>query len=139
MDKNMEIISQLMVTITQTNEWFRICHEDAQIQRATLGLQAVMERVAALVPEELMDELWDALGNLEEAQETAAILYPRGRRYPGRRRPAYRPHPLHHRPGQDRGAGRNQAEWIRRQITGSARFGAMWTEPGFGAKTNPPS
>lgn len=47
MDKNMEIISQLMVTITQTNEWFRICHEDAQIQRATLGLQTVMERVAA--------------------------------------------------------------------------------------------
>lgn len=75
MDKNMEIISQLMVTITQTNEWFRICHEDAQIQRATLGLQAVMERVAALVPDGLMDELWDALGNLEEAQETAAILY----------------------------------------------------------------
>ena len=42
MDKNMEIISQLMVTITQTNEWFRICHEDAQIQRATLDLQTVM-------------------------------------------------------------------------------------------------
>lgn len=75
MDKNMEIISQLMVTITQTNEWFRICHEDAQIQRATLGLQTVMERVAALVPDELMDELWDALGDLEQAQETAAILY----------------------------------------------------------------
>ena len=75
MDKNMEIISQLMVTITQTNEWFRICHEDAQIQRATLDLQTVMERVAALIPEELMDELWDALGNLEQAQETAAILY----------------------------------------------------------------
>lgn len=75
MDKDMEIISQLMVTITQTNEWFRICHEDAQIQRATLGLQAIMERVVVLVPEELMDELWDALGDLEQAQETSAILY----------------------------------------------------------------
>ena len=75
MDKNMEIISQLMATITQTNEWFRICNEDPQIQRASHGLQLTMARVSALVPEAIMDELWDALGDLEQAQETAAILY----------------------------------------------------------------
>ena len=34
-----------------------------------------MARVSALVPEALMDELWDALCNLEEAQEAAAVLY----------------------------------------------------------------
>ena len=69
----MEIISQLMATITQTNEWFRICNEDPQIQRASHGLQLTMARVSALVPEAIMDELWDALCNLEEAQESAAI------------------------------------------------------------------
>lgn len=75
MDKNMEIISQLMATITQTNEWFRICNEDPQIQRASRGLQLTMARVSALVPEAIMGELWDALCSLEEAQESAAILY----------------------------------------------------------------
>lgn len=57
-------ISQLMATITQANEWFRICNEDPQIQRAS-----------ALVPEDIMGELWGALCNLEEAQESSAILY----------------------------------------------------------------
>lgn len=75
MDKNMEIISQLMATITQTNEWFRICNEDPQIQRASHGLQLTMARISAMVPEAIMGELWDALCNLEEAQESAAILY----------------------------------------------------------------
>lgn len=74
MDKNMEIISQLMATITQTNEWFRICNEDPQIQRASQGLQRTMARVSALVTD-IMGELWDALCNLEEAQESTAILY----------------------------------------------------------------
>lgn len=75
MDRNMEIIRQLMATITQTNEWFRICNEDPQIQRASHGLQLTMARISALVPEDIMGELWDALCNLEEAQESAAILY----------------------------------------------------------------
>ncbi len=75
MEKNMEIISQLLSTIMQTNEWFCICNEDPQIQRASQGLQYTMARVSALVPEAMMDELWDALCNLEAAQETAAVLY----------------------------------------------------------------
>lgn len=75
MDKNIEIISRLLSTIMQTDEWFRICNEDPQIQRASQGLQYTMARISALVPEVMMDELWDALCNLEEAQETAAVLY----------------------------------------------------------------
>lgn len=75
MEKNMEIISQLLSTIMQTNEWFRICNENPQIQQASHALQLTMARVSAMVPETIMDELWDTLCNLEEAQETAAVLY----------------------------------------------------------------
>lgn len=75
MDKNLTIMDSLIGAITQTSEWFAICREDPQIAACRQRLNNVLERVGALVPEELLDELQDAMCYMDEAHETAAILY----------------------------------------------------------------
>lgn len=68
-------MASLIGAITQTSEWFDTCRKDPQITASRDRLDAVMERVGALIPEGLLDELQDAMCAMDEAQETAAILY----------------------------------------------------------------
>ena len=75
MDKNLTIMASLIGAITQTSEWFDTCRKDPQITASREHLDTVLERVGALIPEDLLDELQDAMCAMDEAQETAAILY----------------------------------------------------------------
>lgn len=75
MDKNLTIMASLIGAITQTSEWFDTCQKDPQITASRERLDTVLERVGALIPEDLLDELQDAICAMDEAQETAAILY----------------------------------------------------------------
>lgn len=75
MEQNLNIMASLIGAITQTSEWFDTCQKDPQIMASRGRLDAVLERVGALIPEELLDELQDAICAMDDAQETAAILY----------------------------------------------------------------
>ena len=45
------------------------------ILEAKARLDAVMERVSARIPGEMVDELFDAMGKLDWANECASVLY----------------------------------------------------------------
>lgn len=75
MDNNLTIMGSMVSAITQTSEWFYICQNDPQIAGRRKHLDSVMTRISALIPAELLEELEDALCAMDEAQETAAILY----------------------------------------------------------------
>ncbi len=76
MSKNdFDLAYQLMEAIRQTDEWERIWMEYPDVVEAKAKLDAVMERVSARIPGELVDELWEAMGKLDWASECASVLF----------------------------------------------------------------
>ena len=75
MDKSMELAYQLMEAIRQTDEWERIWMEYPGVVAAKAKLDEVMERVSTRIPGDLVDELWEAMGKLDWANECASVLF----------------------------------------------------------------
>lgn len=75
MGKNMDLAYQLMEAIRQTDEWEHIWMEYPGVVEAKAKLDAVMKRVGAQIPTELVDELWEAFGELDWANECACVLF----------------------------------------------------------------
>lgn len=72
---SMELAYQLMEAIRQTDEWETIWQEYPGVTEAKAKLDAVMERVDAKIPTELVNELWEAFGALDWANECASVLF----------------------------------------------------------------
>lgn len=75
MDKNMDLAYQLMEAIRQTDEWERIWMEYPGVVEAKDKLDEIMERIDAKIPTELVNELWEAFGALDWANECACVLF----------------------------------------------------------------
>lgn len=73
--REFELAHQLMDVIKQTDEWERIWMEYPGVVEAKAQLDAVMKRVSARIPSEMVDELFDAMGKLDWANECASVLY----------------------------------------------------------------
>lgn len=73
--KKFDLAYQLMEAIRQTDEWERIWMEYPGVVEAKAKLDAVMERVSTRIPGELVDELWEAMGKLDWANECASVLF----------------------------------------------------------------
>jgi len=70
-----ELARQLMEAIRQTDEWERIWMEYPGVVEAKTKLDAVMERIDAKIPSELLNDLWDAMRELDWANECACVLF----------------------------------------------------------------
>ncbi len=75
MNSSFELAYQLMEAIRQTDEWEAIWQEYPGIAEAKAKLDAIMERVDAQIPTELVNELWEAMGAMDWANECASVLY----------------------------------------------------------------
>lgn len=73
--KEFDLAYQLMEAIRQTDEWEAIWMEYPGVVEAKARLDAVMERVSARIPGELVDELLEAMGKLDWADECASVLF----------------------------------------------------------------
>lgn len=73
--KGFDLADQLMEAIRQTDEWERIWMEYPGVVEAKARLDEVMERVDAQIPTELVNELWEAMGKLDWANECASVLF----------------------------------------------------------------
>jgi hypothetical protein len=74
MDK-CENMAKTLLTLTQSDEWFRICSSDKGINEADDRLQAIIEKLASDNPDELTEQLWDAVCRVNDACCAAAMLY----------------------------------------------------------------
>ncbi len=72
---SMDLAYQLMEAIRQTDEWERIWMEYPGVVEAKAKLDAVMEQIDAQIPTELVNELWEAFGELDWANECACVLF----------------------------------------------------------------
>ena len=70
-----ENMAAMLLTLTQSDEWFRLCHSDEGIREANDGLQAMIGKLAADNPDEMMDQLWEAVCRVCDACSAAAMLY----------------------------------------------------------------
>lgn len=76
MDKNMtESMATMLLTLTQSDEWFRLCGSDEGIREANNNLQLMMDKLAAGNPDEMMEQLWEAVCHVCDACSAAAMLY----------------------------------------------------------------
>lgn len=75
MNNSFELAYQLMEAIRQTDEWDAIWREYPGVVEARTRLDEVMERVDAQIPTELVNELWEAMGAVDWANECASVLY----------------------------------------------------------------
>lgn len=72
---DMELARQLMESIRQTDEWEAIWHEYPGVVEAKGQLDRAMEQISAHVPGELVNQLWEAFGVLDWANECACVLF----------------------------------------------------------------
>lgn len=72
---NFELAHQVAQAIMDTDEWERIWTEYPGVVEARTKLDTVMEQVSARIPGELLDDLWDAMRELNWADECASMLY----------------------------------------------------------------
>lgn len=70
-----ENMASLLLTLTQSDEWFRVCDEDAGIREANDNLQIMIDKLAADNPDELTEQLWEAVCRVCDACMSAAMLY----------------------------------------------------------------
>lgn len=70
-----ENMAAMLLTLTQSDEWFRLCDSDEGIREANDSLQAMIGKLAADNPEEMMDQLWEAVCHVCDACSAAAMLY----------------------------------------------------------------
>ncbi len=70
-----ENMATLLLTITQSEEWFRLCDNDEGIREADDHLQVILDKLAADNPDEMMEQVWDAVCRVNNACCAAAMLY----------------------------------------------------------------
>ena len=70
--KNM---AAMLLTLTQSDEWFQICDNDEGIREADDLLQAILDKLAADNPDDMMEQVWDAVCRINNACCAAAMLY----------------------------------------------------------------
>lgn len=74
MDK-IENMTKMLLTITQSDEWFSLCDNDEGIREANDNLQLMMDKLAADNPDEMMEKLWEAVCHVCDAFSAIAMLY----------------------------------------------------------------
>ena len=70
-----ENMATLLLALTQNDEWFRLCANDEGIREANDNLQLMMDKLAADNPDELTEQLWDAVCRINNACCAVAMLY----------------------------------------------------------------
>jgi len=70
-----ENMAKILLTLTQSDEWFRLCDSDKGIREANDDLQIIIDKLATDNPDELTDQLWEAVCRVRDASSAAAMLY----------------------------------------------------------------
>ena len=70
-----ENMAAMLLTLTQSDEWFRLCDSDEGIKEANNSLQIMIDKLAADNPDEMMDQLWEAVCRVCDACSAVAMLY----------------------------------------------------------------
>ena len=70
-----ENMAAMLLTLTQSDEWFRLCDSDEGIREANDSLQVMLDKLAADNPDEMMEKLWEAVCRVCDACSAAAMLY----------------------------------------------------------------
>lgn len=70
-----ENMAALLLTLTQSDEWFQLCDSDEGIWEANDNLQIVIDKLAADDPNELTEQLWEAVCCVCDAYSAVAMLY----------------------------------------------------------------
>ena len=70
-----ENMAAMLLTLTQSDEWFRLCGSDEGIQEANDNLQVMIDKLAADNPDELTEQLWEAVCRVCDACSAVAMLY----------------------------------------------------------------
>lgn len=70
-----ENMATMLLTLTQSDEWFQLCDSDEGVREANNGLQSMMDRLAADNPDEMMEQLWEAVCRVCDACSAATMLY----------------------------------------------------------------
>lgn len=76
MNKTENIIATMLLAITQSDEWFHLCDsDDMGIKQANSNLQIMIDKLAADNPDEMMDQLWEAVCCVCDVYSAVAMLY----------------------------------------------------------------
>ena len=70
-----ENMAAMLLTLTQSDEWFRLCDSDEGIREANENLQTMIDKLAADNPDELTEQLWEAVCRVCDACSAVAMLY----------------------------------------------------------------
>ena len=70
-----ENMATMLLTLTQSDEWFHLCDNDEGIREANDNLQLMIDKLAADNPDELTEQLWEAVCRVCDACSAAAMLY----------------------------------------------------------------
>ena len=70
-----ENMATMLLTLTQSDEWFRLCDNDEGIREANDNLQLMIDKLAADNPDELTEQLWEAVCCVCDACSAVAMLY----------------------------------------------------------------
>ncbi len=70
-----ENMTAMLLTLTQSDEWFRLCDNDEGVREANDNLQIMIDKLAADNPDEMMDQLWEAVCRVCDACSAVAMLY----------------------------------------------------------------
>lgn len=70
-----ENMAAMLLTLTQSDEWFRLCDSDEGVREANDNLQTVIDKLAADNPDELTEQLWEAVCRVCDACSAVAMLY----------------------------------------------------------------
>ena len=74
-DKNVQLVDEIMQTVTQTDVWTEELTNDPVIKEAEEEVEAVMEEVRGYIPLELFLRLDEAIAYKSVAYHEPAILY----------------------------------------------------------------
>ena len=70
-----ENMAAMLLTLTQSDEWFQLCDSDEGIREANDNLQLMMDKLTAGNPNELTEQLWEAVCCVCDACSAVAMLY----------------------------------------------------------------
>ena len=70
-----ETMAAMLLTLTQSDEWFRLCDSDEGVSEANDNLQIMIDKLAADNPDEMMEQLWEAVCRVCDACSAVAMLY----------------------------------------------------------------
>lgn len=70
-----ENMAAMLLTLTQSDEWFRLCDNDEGIREANDNLQIIIDKLSADSPDELTEQLWETVRCVCDACSAVAMLY----------------------------------------------------------------